>query len=242
MRKFFSIAVRQGAARRVPDSTTTAGVPTLFLVAFVVVLLVNGSAIAQDDQQKNEIAIGVGRTFVSDQRVPNTNFFDNTVHSGKGLSFNFLYARQLKFFKWADSALGVELPVIYNPDEDLNLGIDAVPKDYASVFATPAVRVSFARNFFISPWISLGGGVGYFAASKDLVFFGSNPGPRIKITGVMHGGIGFDVPVPKPRMLRDVRFRFEARDNWSGEPPINVNTGHTREHNYYVGGGAVFRF
>jgi hypothetical protein len=203
-------------------------------------LLAASLAFAQNQQPKNEIAIGIGHTFVSDQGVPNTSFFDNTVHSGKGLSFNFLYARQLKFFKWADSALGIELPVIYNPDEDLNFGQDEVPKQYASLFATPAVRVSFVRDFFISPWVSLGGGVGYFTASKDLVFFGSNPGPRIKTTGVMHGGIGFDVPLP--RKLYDVRFRFEARDNWSGEPPINVNTGHTREHNYYVGGGAVFRF
>ena len=210
------------------------------LAAAGLLLLATSFALAQDDKSKNEIAIGIGHTFISDQGIPNTNFFDNTVHSGKGLSFNFLYARQLKFFKWADSALGVELPVIYNPDEDLNFGLDAVPKDYWSIFATPAVRVSFARNFFISPWVSLGGGIGHFAASKDLVFFGSNPGPRIKTTGVMHGGIGFDVPLPGK--LHDVRFRFEARDNWSGEPPINVNTGHTREHNYYVGGGAVFRF
>lgn len=215
-------------------------IPARF-AACLMLLLAASLAFAQDQQPKNEIAIGVGRTFVSDQGIPNTNFFDNTVHSGKGLSFNFLYARQLKFFKFADSALGIELPVIYNPDEDLNFGLDAVPKQYASVFATPAVRVSFLRNFLISPWVSLGGGVGYFAASKDLVFFGSNPGPRIKTTGVMHGGIGFDVPLPW-RKLRDIRFRFEARDNWSGEPPINVNTGHTREHNYYVGGGAVFRF
>ncbi len=239
MRKFLAVAA--------PPRTHTSGfgstaVATASALVFTAFLLFTTSVVAQDDRQKNEIAIGVGRTFISDQGVPNTNFFDNTVHSGKGLSFNFLYARQLKFFHWADSAIGVELPVIYNPDEDLNLGVNAVPKDYASVFATPAVRVSFARNFFISPWVSLGGGVGYFAASKDLVFFGSNPGPRIKITGVMHGGIGFDVPLPRPQMLRDVRFRFEARDNWSGEPPINVNTGHTRQHNYYVGGGAVFRF
>jgi hypothetical protein len=57
----------------------------------------------------------------------------------------------------------------------------------------------------------------------------------------MHGGVGFDVPIPW-RKLHGLRFRFEARDNWSGVPPINVNTGRTRQHNYYVGGGAVIRF
>lgn len=55
-----------------------------------------------------------------------------------------------------------------------------------------------------------------------------------------HGGIGFDVPLPWK--LLDLRFRFEARDNWSGEPSVNVNTGRIHQHNYYVGGGVVARF
>ena len=198
------------------------------------------AAFAQDTQEKNELAVGAGRTFISDQRVPNTNFFDNTVHSGKGFSLNFLYARQLRFFKWADSSVGIEVPVIYNPDEDLNFGMNVIPKQYSSVFLTPAVRVSFVRNFFVSPWVSLGGGVGYFSSSKDAVFFGPYTGHRIKVTGVMHGGVGFDVPFPGK--LHSLRFRFEARDNWSGVPPINVDTGRTRQHNYYVGGGVVMRF
>jgi len=74
----------------------------LLRVAFALVssmLLTSTAAFAQDTREKNELAVGVGRTFISDQRVPNTNFFDNTVHSGKGLSFNFLYARQLRFFQ-----------------------------------------------------------------------------------------------------------------------------------------------
>jgi hypothetical protein len=202
----------------------------------------SGSGFAQieNQQPKNEFAIGAGRTFVSDQGVPNTNFFDNVVHSGRGLSFNFLYARQLKSFHWADSAIGVEVPVIYNPDEDLNFGMNVIPKQYSSLFATPAMRVSFLRRQILSPWVSFGGGIGHFSASNDLVFFGTNPGPRTKTTGVMHGGVGFDVPLLGK--LRDVKFRFEARDNWSAEPPLNIDTGHTRQHNYYVGGAAVFRF
>lgn len=204
------------------------------------VLLMTTAAFPQDQQPKNELAVGVGRTFISDQRVPNTNFFDNTVHSGKGLSFNFLYARQLRFFRWADSAVGIELPVIYNPDEDLNYGLNVIPKQYSSIFATPALRVNFVRHFFVSPWVSLGGGVGYFSSSKDAVFFGPYTGHRIKVTGVMHGGVGFDIPLPMK--LHSLMFRFEARDNWSGVPPINVDTGRTRQHNYYVGGGVVMRF
>ena len=98
------------------------------------------------------------------------------MHSGKGTSFNFLYARQLRFFKWADSSVGIEVPVIYNPDEDLNLGLNVIPKQYSSVFLTPAVRVSFVRNFFVSPWVSLGEELAIFRPVKTLSSLAHTPG------------------------------------------------------------------
>ena len=223
-------------------ATLPRGLPRLLVAVLLFAASTPGIIQAQDSQLKNEVGVSVGRTFVSDQTVPNANVFDNTVHSGKGLSFDFLYARQLKFLRWADSAVGVEIPVIYNPDEDLHYGANLVPKQYSSVFLTPALRLNFVRNFMFSPWVSFGGGVGHFSASRDLEAQGvANTGDRSKTTGVLHGGVGFDVPFPFVK-LRGLKFRFEARDNWSGVPPINVDTGKTRQHNYYVGGGAMFRF
>ena len=192
-------------------------------------------ALAQDP--KNELAGTIGRTFISDQGVPNTNFFDNTVHSGNGLSIEVEYARRIRRYGWGD--LSVEVPAIFNLDEDLNFGLDQVPKGYKSIFITPAARVNLIPDLAFSPWVSFGGGIGHFQASRDLIFFGTNPGPRVKNTGVLEGGIGLDVRLPR---MQSSRFRVEVRDNWSGEPPINVNTGHTRQHNYYVGGGLVFHF
>lgn len=207
------------------------------LVAAIMLLAATMIAAAQNSP-RNEAAVTVGHTFISDQTVPNTNFFDNTVHFGKGWSFGFNYARQLRDFNWG--ALAVEFPTIWNPDEDLNFGLNVAPRQYSSLFCTPAARVTFLQNFVISPWLSLGGGVGHFVASKDLLFGGPNPGHRIKTTGVMEGGVGFDVGLPGS--FREFKFRFEARDDWSGVPPINVDTGKTRQHNYYVAGGVVFRF
>jgi hypothetical protein len=205
-------------------------------IATAVLLLVAVGMSAQDE--KNEIAGTVGRTFISDQRVPGTNFFDNTVHSGKGLSFDISYARALRNYKWG--SLWVELPLLWNPDEDLNYGINAVPNGYSSMFLTPAARVRFFEGMAFQPWVSFGGGIGHFVASKDMVFFGPNTGHRIKTTGVMDGAVGLDVPLG--HKFQHAIFRFEARDNWSGEAPINVDTGKTRQHNLYVGGGVVFKF
>jgi hypothetical protein len=195
---------------------------------------------SQEDKNaaKNEVAGTIGRTFISDQTPPNTNFFDNTVHFGKGLSLEGNFARTLRRYFWGE--LAAEVPVIYNHDEDLNYGVNITPMQYSSIFITPAARVTLIPNLAVSPWFSFGGGMGRFVASKDLQYGGVNPGPRIKNTSVLEGGVGMDVRLPKK--MGKTRFRFEARDDWSGAPPINVVTGRSRQHNYYVGGGLVFHF
>jgi hypothetical protein len=208
-----------------------------FLVAALLVFAWALKSQAQSRDTKNEIAGTIGRTFISDQTPPNTNFFDNTVHFGKGLSLEADYARRLRSYRWAD--LSVEVPVILNFDEDLNYGTDQIPEGYRSYFITPAARVNLLPEMVLSPWVSFGGGIGHFSASHNLLFSGTNTGNRGKTTGVIQAGIGFDVHVPK---LRSTTFRFEARDDWSGVPPLNIDVGRTRQHNYYVGGGLVFHF
>src|SRR6266404_4427644 len=204
--------------------------------AALVILLAGGTVtLAQSQETSNELSATVGRTFISDQTVPNTNFFDNTVHFGIAWSVDFNYARKLRSYRWV--TLSAEVPVLFTPDEDLNYGLNQVPADYKSLFVTPAARVTFLRDLPFSPWVSFGGGIGHFQASRDLIFFGKNTGHRVKTTGVLQGGVGMDVKLPK---LEHTRFRFEERDDGSGVPPINVNTGKTRQHNYYVGGGLVF--
>jgi hypothetical protein len=206
--------------------------------AVAVLLFAAASTVAAaQESDKNEIAVTVGRIFISDQAVPNAATVYNTVHFGKGLSFEGDYARKLRNYGWG--TLSVEVPVVVNPDEDLNYGLNQIPKQYSSIFVTPAARVNFLQDFAFSPWVSFGGGLAHYVASKDLVFFGANPGHRVDNSGTLEAGIGFDVKIPRFDLFR---FRFEARDFWTGEPPINVDTGHTRQHNYLVAGGAVFHF
>ena len=128
-----------------------------------VMLLAAGSTIAaaqepQSQESKNEVALTTGRTFISDQTVPNTSFFDNTVHFGKGLSLEGDYARRLRRYFWGD--LAAEVPVIYNRDEDLNYGMKQIPLQYSSLFITPGARVTLIPDLAVSPWVSFGGGVG----------------------------------------------------------------------------------
>ena len=206
-----------------------------FLIAAL--LLPVGAIAVLAQEQKNELAGTIGRTIISDQTTPDLSTPFNTVHFGHGTSFNINYARRLRSYRWGD--LSTEVPVILNPDEDLNYGTNQIPKEYSSYFITPAARVTFIPNLAISPWLSFGGGIGIFHASKELLYFGSNNGDRSKVTGAIEGGIGFDVRLPK---LSRLKFRFEARDDWSGVPPLNIDTGRSRQHNYYVAAGVVYRF
>ena len=202
-----------------------------------VLFLLAATAFLTAQEGKNEIEITVGRTFISDQGVAGAPTPYPIVRFGKGFSFQGNYARKLRDYGWG--ALSVEVPVIFNPDEDLNFGLNQIPRDYSSVFVTPAARVNFIPDFGVSPWVSFGGGIAHYTASKDLLFFGTNSGHRVDNSGALEAGIGFDTKIPG---VSFIKFRFEARDIWTGEPPLNVNTGHTRQHNYYVGGGAIFRF
>jgi len=124
-----------------------------------------------------------------------------------------------------------------NLDEDLNSGGNVVPTDYKQIFVTPAVRVNLFPGTAVSPWVSFGGGFGHFSEGNKLYYGGSNPG-KSSTTGVIEGGIGLDV-----RFWHRFSIRGQVRDFWSGEPDFPLaNTGKTRQHNFFVGGGLIWHF
>jgi hypothetical protein len=211
----------------------SASVIFLFLTAGTCALAQENSYEGKD----SEISVSIAHTVISDQGVPNAPTVYNTVHFGKGWSFEGNYARRLMSFRWGN--LSAEVPVIFNPDEDLNFGLNQVPLQYSSIFVTPAAKVTLLPGFAFSPWVSFGGGLAHVVASKNLVFGGTNSGHRVSNSGALEAGIGLDTKIPG---ISFFRLRFEARDIWTGEPPINVDTGHNRQHNYFLGGGPVFRF
>jgi hypothetical protein len=199
---------------------------------YVVMMLV----VCATAQEKNEISGLIGRTIISDQGIVGATYFDPLIRSGKGTSFEINYAR--RFIVTPIFAIAAEVPVMFNLDEDLNAGIGIVPIDYKQIFITPAVRANLFPTTAVSPWISFGGGFGHFSENPNLIYDGGpNPG-KSKTTGVIQGGIGLDV-----RVWRRLSLRGEARDFWSGEPDFPLApTGKTRQHNYFVGIGVMWRF
>ena len=202
----------------------------LLMTALVTVTILTASAFAQ----KNELTGIIGRTFISDQGVKNVNLFNNDVHFGKGVTFEINYGRHI----WGEGFTRVtfEVPAVFNFDQDLRFVANSVPSSYSSYFITPSARANFFAMTAISPWISAGGGFGRFSPASSLEFGGPS-GAKASTTGVMQIGVGLDV-----RLKSRFSLRGEARDFWSGTPDILVDTGKSRQHNYFVGGGVVWRF
>jgi|SRR5262245_1112378 len=203
---------------------------TLFLLATT---LFATTAIAQT---RSEVFGVIGRPFLDDHQVPNTNFFDNTVHFGSPISFEVGYARTV-LGNESVVALTLELPVLFTPNVKLNYGINTIPESYSAFFVAPSVRARIFASNAVSPWVSFGGGFAYFSKSDTLVFGGPNPGEVGTTTGVYQIGGGLDV-----RILRSLSLRGEARDYNSGVPQLNVDYGQSRQNNLFVGGGVVFHF
>jgi len=209
------------------------GKQAVIAVLAMTMSMLGGSATAQDE--KNELAGTLGRIFISDEGIQGATYFNPFVRSGKGLTFQVDYAR--RFFTTPVFGISGEVPAVFNLDEDLNSGADVVPKDYKQIFITPSVRFNLFPSTAVSPWVSFGGGFGHFSENKDLIYYGTNPGTS-STSGVIQGGFGLDV-----RVWHRLSIRGEVRDFWSGEPNFPLaDTGKTRQHNYFVGGGVVWHF
>jgi hypothetical protein len=190
---------------------------------------------AQAAAQKNELSGTLGRTFISNQGIPGAPSYDPELRSGNGLTFEINYAR--RFMDGPFWSLAAEVPFVVNHDEDLHAAQNVVPGQYSSIFITPAARLNLFPEQAVSPWVSFGGGFGHFGESSTLLSGGLNPGNTGTTTGVLQAGVGLDVKISGRFSLRG-----EARDFWSGVPDLNVNTGKSRQHNIFVGGGVVWHF
>ncbi len=200
-------------------------------VLVVPVLLLVSSAGAQ----ANQLSITAGRAFVSTQTILNSTAFDRDIHFGNEEMVEFNYGRLLKTHR--AFGLFAELPVAIYPRMDVHSFEGQTPKDIGALFVTPSVRLNFFPGDSVTPWVSAGGGYGRFRQAPVLTYDAPNPGPTGTNTGVVQFGGGLDVWV-----WHRWGARFEARDFYSGAPALNVDTGRSRQHNYYVGLGVVHRF
>jgi hypothetical protein len=187
---------------------------------------------ASDLSAVNEFAITAGRSFVSTQTVPSSGL---AVHFGRPATVALNYARLIK--GRGIYGLYAELPVAMYPRMGLAYLTNLTPKDIGALFLTPSVRLNIFAGQGLTPWVGVGGGYGRFREAATLTSNLPNPGPRSTNTGVVQFAAGLDTWV-----WHGWGARLEVRDFYSGAPALNVDTGRSRQHNYYVGVGVIRRF
>jgi hypothetical protein len=208
----------------------------LWVAILTVVVMLSASAVAQDE--KNEVGGLLGRIFVSNQGITSGADPGTIIAFGKGLSVEGEYAR--RFLVTPIYSISGEAVLVYDHDEKVNggaYGFAVVPPQLSELFVTPAARVNLFPTTAVSPWVSVGVGFGHIGQSSTLIYGGANPG-KATTSAAIEGGFGLDVKVWKRLSIRG-----EVRDFWSGEPDFPLApTGRSRQHNYFVGGGAFWRF
>jgi hypothetical protein len=206
-------------------------------VLIFALLLFGGLSAAAQDDKKNELGLLLGVVLrpYADAVGPTVGRIDVK----RGLTYQANYARKLG--TTSGLAFHLEFPFVATPSADVSSTIDAVPRNYASIFVTPSLRFTFAPDSTVRPWFSIGGGYGRFDESSTRVDQTENTGARGRNTGALQFGGGVDIKSPF-RVLVPFSFRGEVRDFYSSTPLLNVDLESDRQHNVIVSGGIVIHF
>jgi hypothetical protein len=188
-----------------------------------------------ENGNKNEFGLLLGATFTPTRTLSGQAA---AVEFGSGLVFQATYARQLRNFH--ATALFFELPFVASPLVDLSSSNLSVPSNYAFLFVTPGLRLKVLPHSVVTPWVSLGGGYGFFEESKQRQ--DGTAIPRINAgRGSLQfgGGVDFRTPV---KLLFPIGVRAEVRDFYSGVPDFRTTAPGGLQHNLIISGGLVVRF
>jgi hypothetical protein len=190
-------------------SNRTAILLTVFLCLFV-----SSTVFAQ----KNELAVTGGGQF------PSNSQFDSGTSWALGVNFahRMVHAPLVSLY-W-------EIPVVVGPESVMKLPSRT---NYSSLFITPGLKVKFAPEFFLSPYLAAGVG---FARYHNNATATLPEGSSTKAVFDIGGGIDIKIA---PFMS----FRAEVRDFYSGLPDLGLASGLSgRQHNVIPQAGLVLRF
>lgn len=209
------------------------------LVILVLALAVLTAGAAAQDFKKNEVGLLLGWKLTSDPTITAGPGLGAKLDVGGGLTYQANYARHLVGRDKA--ALWLEFPLVATPSTDIRSSFTAVPRNFASLFLTPSLRVNFAPQQRVSPWLSIGGGYARFSESEFLINGAANPGTTGTNQGALQfgGGVDFNTDL---KILVPIGFRAEIRDFYSGKPNYLADTGGGYQHNVVFSGGFLLRF
>ena len=205
---------------------------TAFRVLFTVIVF-SLAAVAQSET-KNDLRLLLGGGFVPQRSTAG----GEAINFGASIAFSADYARHIT---GGNTSLSIEFPFVAEPSNSVRSTNPQSIVSLATIFIVPSLRVKFAANGAISPWVSGGFGYGISEGSEFFVQGQRNPS-RYQSTGAAQFGAGVDVRTPI-KVLFPISLRGEVRDYYSvSNPTFGTAVQGSGQHNVVVSGGMVLSF
>lgn len=149
------------------------------------------------------------------------------------------YQATFAFDVWRRDAvkLSIEIPFIASPAFTVVTPGESLPLEYASLYLTPAARVTMWPKAQVAVFGSIGGGYARYTESTLRADRSPNPGQKDTNTGAFEYGGGVDV-----RGFGWLGFRGEVRDIYTGPRNFSIPTPGPQVHNIVASGGLIVRF
>jgi opacity protein-like surface antigen len=134
-------------------------------------------------------------------------------------------------------AVSIEVPFLASPAFEVTTPGGSLPKEYASLYLTPGVRVTLPVQGRVSVFGAVGAGYARYSESKLRADGGPNPSQRDTNAGALQFGGGINVSA-----WGRLGFRGEIRDVLTGARNFSIPTPGAKVHNVVTSGGLVLRF
>ncbi len=203
------------------------------ILTIIFFLLALASFSFAQSESKNEVGLLLGAlsTGSRELQLPARSQAD----IGSGLTYQVNYARRIVAAKVA--SLHIEVLFAATPLVEVKSTNTLIPRDYASLFLTPGLKLKFVPGWRVSPYVAAGGGFARFRESDFRTNNQPNTGKIGTNTGVFNYGGGVDLSV-----FRYLSLRGEVRDFVTGNPSFNALFLSNRQHNVLTSGGIVIHF
>jgi hypothetical protein len=189
-------------------------------------LLMSGSATA-GAQARFDVGLLLGSTRATDE---------GTVLSfDRGTTYKATFAWDV--WRGDSTKLSIEVPFIASLAFTVLTPGGSLPLEYASLYLTPAGRITVLSTSPVSVFGSIRGGYARYSESKLRADRSPNPAQRDTNTGAFEFGGGVDV-----RGFGWLGFRGEVRDIYTGARNFSIPTPAPKVHNVVASGGLVVRF
>ena len=194
------------------------------LAAFVGLVLTAGTARSDD---RIDVGLLLGSTRATDESA--------ALQFGRALTYQATFAWRV--WRSDRATVSIEVPFLASPAFEVATPGNSLPKEYASLYLTPGVRVTVLVRGAVSAFAASGAGYARYSESKRRRDDSPNPTQQDTNTGALQFGGGINV-----RTWSWLGFRGEVRDVYTGARRFSIATPGPPVHNVVVSGGLVLRF